>query len=85
MSKKVRPKFNTNYQAEAPKVAYVCDGHGCDKQCADTMTAEQWYGYKCHHTMDESHAANKVRRNRKFKCDKDKNGVVKGYTEVFER
>lgn len=82
MSKKVRPKFNTNCQAEAPKVAYICDGHGCDRNCAD-MRPEEWAKYQCHHTLDESHAANKVRRNRKFECNKDNNGVVRGYTEIL--
>lgn len=79
--KTARFKYNANHTD--PKVAYICDGHGCDKQCADTMTAQQWHSYTCHHTFDENHAANKIRRNRKFKCDRDDNGVIRGYTECL--
>lgn len=79
---KARPKFNASHKATDPKVAYVCDGHGCAKQCAD-MRPEEWAKYQCHHTMDENHAVNKIRRNRKFKCDIDNNGVVRGYTECL--
>ena len=59
--KKVRPKFNPNCQAEAPKVAYLCDGKACET-CSD----------RCKHTFDESHAKNKIRRDRKFKCENGK-------------
>lgn len=52
------------------RVAYVCDGHGCDKNCAD-MPKEEWDKYCCHHTTDESHARNKCRRNRKFTTSKN--------------
>ena len=52
--------------------AYVCDGYGCDKKCAETMTAEEWKKYYCHHTLDEKHAKNKVRRTRKFTVEKGK-------------
>ena len=57
-------------------VAYFCDGHGCPRQCADTMTPEEWEKHDCHHTREEAHAKNKCRRSRKFK-------VIKGdYFEV---
>ena len=46
--------------------AYVCDGHGCPKNCADTMTPEEWKKYECHHTLDVNHAKNKVARKRKW-------------------
>lgn len=65
MSKKVRPKYNPDWKATAPKVAYLCDGKACET-CSD----------RCKHTLDENHAKNKIRRNRKFKCE---NG---GYYEV---
>lgn len=51
------------------RVAYLCDGHGCDKNCADTMTKDEWEKYHCHHTTDEAHAKNKIARKRKFKYD----------------
>lgn len=39
---------------------YLCDGEGCKRNCAES-------GFDvCHHTKDENHAKNKVRRNRKF-------------------
>lgn len=60
------------------KVAYVCDGKGCKQMCAETMSKEEWAHYCCHHTEDESHAANKVRRNRKFQVTDGK------AFEVFE-
>lgn len=81
MKTKVRPKFNPDCQANKPDVAYLCDGYGCEKQCA-TMRSEEWAKYQCHHTFDENHAVNKIRRNRKFKCEIDHDGVVRGYTEV---
>lgn len=37
-------------------VAYLCDGKACP-ECNS----------RCKHTNDETHAKNKVRRNRKFK------------------
>ena len=52
--------------------AYVCDGHGCKKNCADTMTPEEWKKYVCHHTLDQNHAKNKVARRRKFKFEHGK-------------
>lgn len=45
---------------------YICDGNACDKPC---------YG-ECQHTSDESHAKNKVRRNRKFNMIKEKSGRI---------
>lgn len=51
---------------------YFCDGHGCDKNCADTMSPEQWEKYECHHTTDKNHAKNKIARKRKFRCDGSK-------------
>ena len=50
------------------KAFYICDGCACGKQCAKTMTAEEWAKASCHHTNNENHAKNKVRRNRKFTC-----------------
>lgn len=52
------------------KRAYLCDGTACERQCAKTMTPEEWKEYPCHHTMDENHAKNKIRRKRKFVLDK---------------
>ncbi len=49
------------------RVAYLCDGYGCSRECGKSMTPEEWSKYTCHHTLDESHAKNKIRRNRKFK------------------
>lgn len=51
--------------------AYLCDGRGCKEMCAN-KTAEEWAKHPCHHTLDESHAKNKVRRNRKFVCESGK-------------
>lgn len=48
---------------------YLCDGYGCDKQCAKTMTPEEWAEYDCHHTSNEKHARNKCRRTRKFNTE----------------
>ncbi len=45
-------------------VAYLCDGEGCSRMCA--RDPEMWKKHTCHHTLDENHARNKVRRNRKF-------------------
>ena len=52
--------------------AYLCDGRGCDKMCADTMTSEEWSKHYCHHTLDEKHARNKCRRTRRWACEKGK-------------
>lgn len=42
---------------------YLCDGRACKRMCADNG-----YGNSsCRHTGDESHAKNKVRRDRKFR------------------
>ena len=49
--------------------AYICDGHGCDRNCADTMTPEEWEKYPCHHTADVKFAKNKVARRRKWKFE----------------
>ena len=39
---------------------YICDGKGCDRNCAEV-------GHDmCHHTSDEKHAKTKCRRERKF-------------------
>ena len=48
------------------KVAFLCDGTACEKQCIN-KTPEEWAAFKCHHTVNENHARNKIRRNRKFK------------------
>lgn len=56
--------------------AYLCNGEGCSKQCAKTMSPEEWAKYQCHHTFDEKFAKTKVRRDRKFKFD------GKNYREV---
>lgn len=53
------------------QAAYLCDGHGCKKNCADTLTEEEWAKYGCHHTKDETHAKNKCRRSRKMKMHKN--------------
>lgn len=63
------------------KICYLCNGEACEKQCAKTMTTDEWKSYHCHHTTDEKFARNKVRRNRKFKVSHDSNGEV-CYTEV---
>lgn len=52
------------------RVAYLCDGKACGKQCAN-LPKEEWDKHPCHHTTDESHARNKVRRARKFEHHKD--------------
>lgn len=58
------------------KICYLCNGEACEKQCAHTMTKEEWAKYQCHHTTDEKFAKNKVRRKRKFE-------VIKGaYSEI---
>jgi hypothetical protein len=49
--------------------AYLCNGEGCKKQCAKTMTPEEWAKYPCHHTFDEKFAKTNVRRERKFQFD----------------
>lgn len=57
-----------------PKIehAYLCDGHGCKRNCADTMTPEEWGKYECHHTTDVKYAKNKVARQRKWKFERGK-------------
>lgn len=35
------------------RVAYLCDGKGCGKQCAN-LPKEEWDKHPCHHTTDES-------------------------------
>lgn len=52
--------------------AYLCNGEACEKQCAKTMTAEEWRKSPCQHTTDEKFAKNKVRRKRKFVLDHGK-------------
>ena len=82
MAKKQRVVRKINTDRKDPKVAYICDGQGCDKQCGN-MKPEEWAKYPCHHTFDESHARNKIRRDRKFRCDRDpKTNEVVGYTEI---
>lgn len=82
MAKKQRVVRKVNTDRKDPKVAYLCDGMGCGEQCIN-MTHDQWAHYPCHHTFDESHARNKIRRERKFRCDRDpKTGAVVGYTEI---
>lgn len=46
---------------------YLCDGEACDKNCPNV---------DCHHTIDETHAKNKIRRNRKFRMIKEKNARI---------
>ena len=48
------------------KVAYLCDGKACARMCAN-LSAEELKDVQCKHTLNEEHAKNKVRRNRKFK------------------
>lgn len=47
------------------KCFYLCDGKSCNRNCAEVGFAE------CHHTKDENHAKNKIRRERKFTCERD--------------
>ena len=35
--------------------AAKCDGYGCKKRCAETMTPAEWEQYCCHYTTDPSH------------------------------
>ena len=63
------------------KICYLCNGEACGKQCAKTMTADEWKSYSCHHTTDERFARNKVRRKRKFRTTHDSDGTL-CYTEV---
>ena len=51
--------------------AYLCDGMGCDEQCALKKTVDEWEKYECHHTLNEAHARNKCRRNRKWVACQD--------------
>ena len=51
--------------------AYLCDGTGCAKMCAN-LPEEEWKKHPCHHTLDEKHAKNKCRRKRKFVLDHGK-------------
>ena len=39
---------------------YLCDGKACNRNCAVNGFSE------CKHTKDETHAKNKIRRERKF-------------------
>lgn len=52
------------------RVAYLCDGKACSRQCAN-LSKDEWDKHPCHHTTDETHARNKVKRNRKFEHHKD--------------
>lgn len=52
------------------RVAYLCDGTACDKQCIN-LPKEEWDKHPCHHTTNEKHAKNKIRRDRKFETRKD--------------
>ena len=38
---------------------YPCDGLGCKRMCAKTMTVSEWEQYECHHTTDPEHAASR--------------------------
>lgn len=38
------------------KELYPCDGLGCKRMCAKTMTSSEWEEYVCHHTTDPEHA-----------------------------
>ena len=51
---------------EKTKYMYICDGEACDRPCYE----------ECHHTSNEAHAINKIRRNRKFRMIKEKNGQI---------
>ena len=53
---------------------YLCNGYGCKRNCAESMTQEEWDNYNCHHTTDEKFAKTKVRRNRKFEYHEDPEG-----------
>lgn len=44
-------------------VLYVCDGHGCDRDCASIMSVDEWKHSECHHTPDIAHAVNFERLN----------------------
>lgn len=50
--------------------AYLCDGYGCDEKCAE-KSPEEWAKHNCHHTIDEKHARNKIRRDRKWAVCED--------------
>jgi len=50
--------------------AYLCDGFGCDERCG-LKKPEEWAKYECHHTINEAHAKNKIRRHRKWRACKD--------------
>lgn len=62
------------------KVAYICDGCGCEEMCAN-KTKEEWMKHKCHHTTEETHAKNKRARDRKFEVHVEHDGTV-AYLEV---
>jgi len=53
------------------KRAYLCNGLGCEQQCAVNKTPEEWARYPCHHIYDERFAKNTCRRKRKFVHDGD--------------
>lgn len=48
------------------QVAYLCDGEACPKMCKN-LTPEERANHPCKHTLQEKHAKNKIRRERKFK------------------
>lgn len=67
------------------KRAYLCDGYGCDEKCAE-KDPEEWKNHNCHHTIDEKHARNKIRRNRKWAmCEGDKLIEIEGDYLVIDK
>ena len=62
--------------------AYLCNGYGCDKKCAENLTAEEWKNYPCHHTLNENYARNKCRRTRRWVCEHGKFMEIDGTEHV---
>lgn len=68
--KKIRKQFNKYEFTHSIDLAidalcgaaggiYPCDGLGCKRMCAKTMTVSEWEQYNCHHTTDPLHAVSK--------------------------
>ena len=68
--KKIRKQFNKYEFTHSIDLAidalcgavdgiYPCDGLGCKRMCAKTMTVSEWEQYNCHHTTDPEHAVSK--------------------------
>ena len=65
--------------------AYLCDGYGCDEKCAE-KAPEEWAKHNCHHTIDEKHAKNKIRRERKWAmCEDGKLLEIEGDYLVIDK